>query len=122
MCEKIWGFYVGLTEDRLLTGGMWYRNRGDGIDGVYWITLFELLESKKFEVKLVNARYVKNVPGRKIDVEDCQWLQQLHISELPEGAFRPPEKICALRAYLRQRANMVRYAASHRLYSSEVWN
>jgi len=69
--------------------------------GVYWIPLFELLESRGFEVKLVNARHVKNVPGRKTDVVDCQWLQQLHTYGLLEGAFRPPEQICALRAYLR---------------------
>lgn len=46
--------------------------------GVYWIALFELLERRGFEVKLVNARHVKNVAGRKSDVLDCQWLQQLH--------------------------------------------
>lgn len=81
--------------------------------GVYWIPLYELLESRGFEVKLVNARHVKNVPGRKSDVMDCQWLQQLHTYGLLEGAFRPPEQVCVLRAYLRQRANLVRYAAAH---------
>ncbi len=81
--------------------------------GVYWIALFEILEARGFEVKLVNARHVKNVPGRKSDVLDCQWLQQLHTYGLLHGAFRPDEEICALRAYLRQRANLVSYAASH---------
>lgn len=90
--------------------------------GVYWIPLFELLESKGFEVKLVNARHVKNVPGRKTDVTDCQWLQQLHTYGLLEGAFRPPEQICALRAYLRQRANLVRYAASHIQHMQKALN
>jgi len=90
--------------------------------GVYWIPLFELLESKGFEVKLVNARHVKNVPGRKTDVADCQWLQRLHTYGLLEGAFRPPEQICALRAYLRQRATLVRYAASHIQHMQKALN
>jgi transposase len=81
--------------------------------GTYWIPLFEILESRGFEVKLVNARHVKNVPGRKTDVLDCQWLQQLHTYGLLSGAFRPPEQICALRAYIRHRMNQVRYCAAH---------
>jgi transposase len=81
--------------------------------GIYWIPVFELLESKGLEVKLVNARHVQNVPGRKSDVLDCQWLQRLHTYGLLEGAFRPPEQICTLRGYVRQRMNLVRYAASH---------
>ena len=63
---------------------------------IYWIPVFEILESKGLEVKLVNARHVKNVPGRKSDVLDCQWLQRLHTYGLLEGAFRPPEQICTL--------------------------
>lgn len=81
--------------------------------GIYWIPVFEILESRGIEVKLVNARHVKNVPGRKSDVLDCQWLQQLHTYGLLQGAFRPAEQVCALRAYVRQRMNLVRYAASH---------
>jgi len=81
--------------------------------GAYWIPLFEILESRGLEVKLVNARHVKNVPGRKTDVSDCQWLQQLHTYGLLAGAFRPPEQVCALRAYVRHRMNQVRYCASH---------
>jgi transposase len=81
--------------------------------GIYWIPLFEILESKGLEVKLVNAHHVKNVPGRKSDVLDCQWLQQLHTYGLLEGAFRPTEQVCALRVYVRQRMNLVRYASSH---------
>ena len=80
---------------------------------VYWIPLYELLDSLGFEVKLVDARRVKNVPGRKSDVMDCQWLQQLHTYGLLEGAFRPESQIVVLRAYLRQRAMLVRSAASH---------
>lgn len=81
--------------------------------GIYWIPVFEILEARGLEVKLVNAHHVKNVPGRKTDVLDCQWLQQLHTYGLLEGAFRPPEQICALRAYIRHRMNQVRYSAVH---------
>jgi transposase len=81
--------------------------------GTYWIPLFEILESRGIEVKLVNARHVKNVPGRKTDVSDCQWLQQLHTYGLLSGAFRPPEQVCALRAYIRHRMNQVRYCSAH---------
>ena len=81
--------------------------------GVYWIPLFEILDARGFAVQLVNARHVKNVSGRKSDVLDCEWLQQLHTFGLLQGAFRPPDQICALRAFLRQRATLVRYAAAH---------
>ena len=76
--------------------------------GVYWIPLYELLESRGFEVLLVNARHVKNVSGRKSDVLDCQWLQQLHSYGLLNGAFRPGEAVCALRSLARQRAMLLR--------------
>ncbi len=81
--------------------------------GVYWIPAFEILESRGLEVKLVNARHVKNVPGRKSDVLDCQWLQHLHTFGLLRGAFRPDDQMCALRSFMRQRDNLVRYRASH---------
>lgn len=81
--------------------------------GVYWIPLFELLERRGFEVKLVDARHVKNVSGRKSDVLDCQWLQQLETYGLLSGAFRPPDDICVLRSYLRQREMLVQAAAQH---------
>jgi transposase len=76
--------------------------------GVYWIPLFELLETRGFTVFLVNARHVKNVSGRKSDVIDCQWLQQLMSYGLLAGAFRPPEAVCILRALWRQRAMLLR--------------
>jgi len=76
--------------------------------GVYWIPLYEVLERRGFEVLLVNARHVKNVSGRKSDVLDCQWLQQLLTFGLLRGAFRPAEQMCALRALSRQRARMLR--------------
>jgi transposase len=81
--------------------------------GVYWIPVFEILEGHGIEVKLVNARHVKNVPGRKSDVLDCQWLQQLHTYGLLRGAFRPTDQVCTLRAYVRQRSTLVRSAASY---------
>jgi transposase len=81
--------------------------------GVYWIPLFELLESRGFTVYLVNARHVKNVSGRKSDVLDCQWLQQLMSYGLLAGAFRPKEAICALRAISRQREMLLSYQSQH---------
>jgi len=81
--------------------------------GVYWIPAYELLESRGFEVYLVNPRHLKNVPGRKTDVIDCQWLQQLHSFGLLRGGFRPPEEICVFRAYMRQRAMLIENAATH---------
>jgi transposase len=81
--------------------------------GVYWIPLFELLERRGFEVKLVDARHVKNVSGRKSDVLDCQWLQQLHTYGLLAGAFRPPDEICVLRSYLRQKEMLIQASAQH---------
>jgi transposase len=71
--------------------------------GVYWIPIYEILESRGFKVHLVNARHVKYLPGRKSDVMDCQWLQQLMSFGLLRGAFRPNEQICALRALWRHR-------------------
>jgi len=76
--------------------------------GVYWIPLYELLDARGFTVLLVNARHVKNVPGRKSDVLDCQWLQQLLSFGLLRGAFRPQDQVCALRALTRQRAMLLR--------------
>ena len=81
--------------------------------GVYWIPAFEILEERGLEVLLVNARHVKNVTGRKSDVQDCQWMQQLHTYGLLSGAFRPPEQVCALRSYLRHRAGLISSCASH---------
>lgn len=81
--------------------------------GVYWIPLYQILEKQGFEVKLVNARHVKNVPGRKTDVSDCQWLQRLHTYGLLSGSFRPEDSICVLRSFWRHRDNLIRYASSH---------
>jgi transposase len=81
--------------------------------GVYWIPLFQVLEARGFEVKLVDTHQLKRVPGRKTDVLDCQWLQQLHSFGLLAGAFRPDDQMCVLRSYMRQRAMLVTYASQH---------
>lgn len=81
--------------------------------GVYWIPLYELLESRGFVVYLVNARHVKNVSGRKSDVLDCQWLQQLMSYGLLSGAFRPRDEICVLRSLTRQRDMLIKYQSQH---------
>ncbi len=81
--------------------------------GVYWIPLFEVLEDRGLAVMLVDPRRIKNVPGRKTDVLDCQWLQQLHTYGLLSAAFRPEGEVRRLRSYLRQRAMLVRYASHH---------
>ena len=81
--------------------------------GVYWIPLFELLEQRGFEVKLVDARHVKNVSGRKSDVLDCQWIQQLHTYGLLQGAFRPTDEVCVLRSYARQKEMLTQASTMH---------
>lgn len=78
-----------------------------------WIPIYEILEERGLEVVLVNARHVKNVPGRKSDVLDCQWIQELHSVGLLRGSFRPAAEIAALRAYLRHREKLIQGASSH---------
>jgi transposase len=81
--------------------------------GIYWIPAFEMLEARGVEVLLGHARHVKNVPGRKTDVHDACWLQQLHQHGLLRGSFRPAHALAALRAYLRHRERLLEYAAAH---------
>src|SRR5437660_12898334 len=81
--------------------------------GVYWIPVFEILEAHGFELLLVNARYVRNVPGRKTDCNDAQWLTELHQYVLVRGSFRPRDGVVRLRAYLRHRERLIDYAAAH---------
>lgn len=80
--------------------------------GVYWIPVYELLEQNGFEVKLVNARHLKNVCGRKTDVLDCQWIQRLHSCGLLDSSFRPEDQIVQLRGFIRQRSVLVEEASS----------
>lgn len=81
--------------------------------GIYWIPAFEILESYGFEVFLVNAREAKNVPGRKTDVNDAQWIQRLHQYGLLRASFRPGKDIAVLRAYIRQRERLLEFKAAH---------
>src|SRR6266566_1396943 len=82
--------------------------------GIYWIPLYELLQAEGFEVLLVDPSYTHQLRGRpKTDRRDCQWIYRLHGVGLLAAAFRPDEKTCQLRAYLRQRANLVRAASRH---------
>ena len=79
--------------------------------GVYWVALQEILEREGFEVCLVNARGTKNLPGRKSDVQECQWLMKLHTYGLLRNSFHPPEQIRAVRTIWRQRDRLVKEAA-----------
>ena len=81
--------------------------------GIYWIPIYEILDDRGFEVKLVNAHHLKNVPGRKSDVQDCQWIQQLHTFGLLRGSFHPDEQMRSLRAYTRHRANLIQCRSQH---------
>ena len=84
-----------------------------GTTGVYWIPVYDILEARGLEVLLVNARHVKHVPGRKSDVQDSEWLRELHSVGLLRGSFRPPAAILALRALLRHRDTLVKSAGTY---------
>ena len=81
--------------------------------GVYWIPLYDILETRGFDVHLVNSKHVQNVTGRKTDILDCQWLQQLHTFGLLSGAFRPDQDFLVLRSYVRHRKMLIEYASAH---------
>ena len=81
--------------------------------GVYWVAVYDILEEAGFEVYLVNARDTKNLPGRKSDVQESQWLMKLHTYGLLRNSFRPPQEIRTLRTYWRQRGDLVRAAGRH---------
>ena len=81
--------------------------------GVYWIPLYEILEQRGIRACLVNARHMKNVPGRRTDWHECQWLQFLHSVGLLRASFRPEENICAVRTVLRHRSELVMAASQH---------
>ena len=81
--------------------------------GVYWIPLYEVLEAKGVTPCLVDASHMKNVPGRRTDWHECQWLQYLHSVGLLRAAFRPDEKVCAVRAWMRHRGELVAMASQH---------
>jgi transposase len=80
---------------------------------VYWIAVYDILEAAGFEVYLVNARETKNLPGRKSDVQESQWLMKLHTYGLLRNSFRPTQEIRTLRTYWRQRNDLVQAAGRH---------
>ena len=87
--------------------------------GAYWIPAFQILESRKLEVCLVNAQPVKNVPGRKTDVVDYRWLQQLHSMGLLHASFRPPDQVCAVRSLMRHRESLVQRSSEVVLHAQK---
>lgn len=110
-CEKPVRAFGTFTED-LEAMADWFTECGIKTvamesTGVYWIPAFQILERRGFTVRLVNARHVKNVSGRKSDVLDCQWLQRLQSYGLLNASFRPTDQMCVLRSYLRYRDELV---------------
>jgi len=87
---------------------------------VYWIPLHQILEAREIQVYLVNAQHVKNVPGRKTDVSDCQWIQYLHSVGLLRASFRPPAVICAIRSLWRHRDTLIQMAAEHVMHMQKA--
>lgn len=81
--------------------------------GVYWIPVFEILERRGLKPRLVDARHMKNVPGRRTDWHECQWIQYLHSVGLLRSAFRPDDEVCAVRALMRHRKDLVEMASQH---------
>ena len=90
--------------------------------GVYWIPVFQILESQGFDVVLVNARHVHSVPGRKSDVADCEWLRYLHTVGLLRGSFRPADNVCAVRALLRHRDRLIKTASRSVLHMQKAFD
>lgn len=88
--------------------------------GVYWIPLYGILEAAGIRPCLVDARHLKNVPGRRTDWHDCQWLQYLHSVGLLRAAFRPPREICAMRTLMRHRSSLVEMASQHVLHMQKA--
>jgi transposase len=108
----------GCTTAELKTMAGWLKQCGIRTvamqsTGVYWIAVYDILEAADLEVYLVNARETKNLPGRKSDVQESQWLMKLHTYGLLRNSFRPPQEIRTMRTYWRQRNDLVRAAGRH---------
>lgn len=88
--------------------------------GVYWIPLYQILQDHGIRPCLVNARHMKNVPGRRTDWHECQWLQYLHTTGLLRAAFRPDQQVCAVRTLLRHRQELVAMASQHVLHMQKA--
>ena len=108
----------GCTTAELKAMAAWLKQCGIGTvalqsTGVYWIAVYDILEAAGLEVYLVNARETKNLPGRKTDVQESQWLMKLHTYGLLRNSFRPSQEIRTMRTYWRQRQDLVRSAGRH---------
>src|SRR6266700_244986 len=108
----------GCTTAELKEMAVWFKQCGIRTvamqsTGVYWIAVYDILEAAGLEVYLVNARETKNLPGRKSDVQESQWLMKLHTYGLLRNSFRPPQEIRTMRTYWRQRNDLIRSAARH---------
>ncbi len=108
----------GMNTPDLITAADWLKACGVETvamesTGVYWIPPYEMLEARGFKVYLVNARHAKNLPGRKKDETDCQWLRRLHAFGLLNNSFRPAGEMRAVRAYMRHRADLIEHRAAH---------
>ena len=99
--------------DGRLAEAMQDSDHRHAIDGVYWVSVYDILEEAGFEVYLVNANETKNLPGRKSDVQESQWLMKLHTYGLLRNSFRPSQEIRTMRTYWRQRNDLVRAAGRH---------
>jgi transposase len=108
----------GCTTAELKAMAVWLKQCGIGTvamqsTGVYWVAVYDILEQAGFEVYLVNARDTKNLPGRKSDVQESQWLMKLHTYGLLRNSFRPAQQIRTMRTYWRQRNDLVQSAGRH---------
>jgi transposase len=108
----------GCTTAELKAMAAWLKQCGIGTvalqsTGVYWIAVYDILEAAGLEVYLVNARETKNLPGRKTDVQESQWLMKLHTYGLLRNSFRPSQEIRTMRTYWRQRQDLLRSAGRH---------
>jgi transposase len=124
LCEHPVRVFHSFTED-LESLAQWLvslgiRTAAMESTGVYWIPLYEILEARGVKPCLVNARHMKNVPGRRTDWHDCQWLQYLHSVGLLRPAFRPDDQICAVRAIQRHRGELVEMAGEHILHMQKA--
>lgn len=107
--------YLTFTED-LKNMCTWFKECGIKSvamesTGVYWIPVYDMLAQAEIDVTLANARHLKTVPGKKTDVKDCQWIQQLHAYGLIQGSFRPDNETVILRGYIRQRGRLFESAS-----------
>jgi transposase len=96
-----------------MAGELRDHDGGDGVHRVYWIPVYDVLEQHGIQVCLVNPRNMKNVPGKRSDFHACQWIQHLHAMGLRHAAFRPEGEVCAVRALMRHRNDLVQMASQH---------